>query len=56
MQFLSGQVHTFLVYFVSGNNTAEAKIQGLKRQHDGREGCERLVEYYDGVRIHAIDI
>ncbi len=25
------QVHTFLVSFVSGNDTAEAKIQGLQR-------------------------
>jgi hypothetical protein len=47
MQFLTGQVHTFLGNFVSGNNTAEAKIQGLQRQNDGREGFERLVEHYD---------
>ena len=50
------QVHTFLVNFVSGNDTAEAKIQGLQRQNDGREAFKRLVEHYEGVGIHAIDI
>ncbi len=50
------QVHTFLVSFASGNDTAEAKIQGLQRQNDGRETFKRLVEHYEGVGIHAIDI
>ncbi|KAI2511632.1 hypothetical protein MHU86_2698 [Fragilaria crotonensis] len=50
------QVHTFLVNFVSGNDTAEAKIQGLPRPNDGRDAFKRLVEHYEGVGIHAIDI
>ena len=50
------QVHTFLVNFVSGNDTAEAKIQGLSRPNDGRDAFKRLVEHYEGVGIHAIDI
>jgi hypothetical protein len=50
------QMHTFLVNFVSGNNTALAKIQGLQRQNDGREAFKRLMEHYEGVGIHAIDI
>jgi hypothetical protein len=52
----SVQVHTFLVNFVSGNDTAEAKIQGLLRPNDGREAFKRLVEHYEGIGIHAIDI
>jgi hypothetical protein len=52
----SVQVHTFLVNLVSGNDTAEAKIQGLLRPNDGREAYKRLVEHYEGVGIHAIDI
>ena len=52
----SVQVHTFLVNFVSGNDTAEAKIQGLQRPNDGREAFKRLVEHYEGVGIHAVDI
>ena len=39
------QVHTFLVNFVSGNDTAEAKIQGLQRPNDGREAFKRLVKH-----------
>jgi hypothetical protein len=62
--FLSGnayaidavQVHTFLLNFVTGNDTAEAKIQGLSRPNDGREAFKRLTEHYEGVGIHAIDI
>ncbi|KAI2511672.1 hypothetical protein MHU86_2738 [Fragilaria crotonensis] len=50
------QVHTFLVNFVAGNDTAEAKIQGLQRTNDGREACKRLVDHYEGVGIHAFDI
>jgi hypothetical protein len=50
------QVHTFLLNFVTGNDTAEAKIQGLMRPNDGREAFKRLVEHYEGVGIHAIDI
>ena len=52
----TAQVHTFLLNFVSGNDTAEAKIQGLQRPHDGREAYRRLVEHYEGVGIHAVDI
>ena len=52
----SVQVHTFLVNFVSGNDIAEAKIQGLTRPNDGREAFKHLVEHYEGVAIHAIDI
>ena len=32
----SAQVHTFMVNFVSGNETAEAKIQSFAAQNDGR--------------------
>ena len=50
------QVHKFLLNFVSWNDTAEAKIQGLQRPNDGREAYKYLVEHYEGVGIHAIDI
>ncbi len=52
----TAQVHTFLLNFVTGNDTAEAKIQGLRRANDDREAFKRLVEHYEGVGIHAIDI
>ena len=50
------QMHTFLFNFVTGNDTAEAKIQGLSRPNDGREAFKCLVEHYEGVGLHAIDI
>jgi hypothetical protein len=50
------QVQTFLLNFVTGNDTAEAKIQGLRRAIDGREALKRLTEHYEGVGIQAIDI
>ena len=31
-------------------------MQGLIRPNDGREASKRLVEHYEGVGIHAIDI
>jgi hypothetical protein len=51
----SVQVHTFLTNFVSGNDTAEAKYQGLQQPNDGTEAFKRLVKPYEGVGIHAID-
>ena len=36
------QVHTFLLNFVTGNDTAEAKIQGLSRPNDGREAFKQI--------------
>jgi hypothetical protein len=44
------------VNFVSGNDTAKAQIQGLPRPNDGRDTFKRLVEHYEGVGIHAINI
>ena len=41
---------------VSGNDTAEAKIQGLQRPNYDREAFKRLIDHYEGVGIHAIDI
>jgi hypothetical protein len=50
------QVHTFLMNFVSGNDTTDAKIRGLQRPKDGRKAHKHLVEHYEGVGIRAIDI
>ena len=52
----TAQVHTFLLNFIAGNDTAESKIQGLQRVNDGREAFKRLIEHYEGVGIHAIDM
>lgn len=52
----AAQVHTFITSFISGNETAEAKIQMLGTQTNGRRDFQTLTEYYEGVGIHAIDI
>ena len=52
----SAQVHTFIVNFVSGNETAEAKIQSFSAQTDGRIDYQALVDHYEGVGVHAINI
>jgi hypothetical protein len=51
----SVQVHTFLTNFVSGNDTAKAKNQGLQLPNDGTEAFKSLVKPYKGIGIHAID-
>ncbi len=50
------QVHTFPLNFVTRNDTAEAKIQGLTCPNDGCEAFKRLVEHYEAVGIQTIDI
>ena len=52
----SAQVHTFIVNFVSGNETAEAKIQSFAAQTDVRINYQALIDHYEGVGVHAINI
>ena len=52
----SAHVHTFIVIFVSGNETAKAKIQYFAAQNDGRVDYQALVDHYEGVGVHAIEI
>ncbi len=51
----TSQVHTFLMNLISGNDTAEAKVQRIDNQNDGRVDSLRLKEHYQGVGIHGID-
>ena len=52
----SAHVHTFIVNFVSGNETAEVNIQYFAAQTDGRIDYQALVNHYEGVGVHAINI
>ena len=52
----ASEVHTYIVKFVAGNPTAESKIQTHLNAHDGRRDFQALVEHYEGVGIHSIDI
>jgi hypothetical protein len=52
----SADVHIFIVNFISGNETAEAKIQVYEGQNNGRLDFIALKEHYKGVGLHALDI
>ena len=52
----AADVHTFIVNFISGNETAEAKIQAYEGQNNGRLDFIALKEHYEGVGLHALDI
>ena len=50
------EVHTYLVNFISGNQTAEAKILAISEDRNGREDYKLLAKFYEGVGINAIAI
>lgn len=52
----SAEVHTYLVKFISGNNTAESKIQSNDHHSNGRLDYIALKEHYEGVGVNAKDI
>lgn len=52
----AGVVHTLLASFISGNETAEAKVQGLMDKADGRLDFKALKTHYEGVGLHAKNI
>jgi hypothetical protein len=52
----SAEVHTYIVKFISGNDTAESKIQPVASENNGRLDFTRLREHYEGVGVNALDI
>jgi hypothetical protein len=52
----ASEVHTYIVNFISGNDTAEAKILSFADEYNGRKDFIALKEHYEGVGINAIDI
>jgi hypothetical protein len=52
----SADVHTYVVNFVAGNETAETKVQSYRDQNDGRQDYIALKQHYEGVGLHALDI
>jgi hypothetical protein len=52
----AADVHTYLVNFVAGNETAEAKIQAYEAHNNGRLDYVANKEHYEGVGVHALDI
>lgn len=50
------EVHMYLVKFISENTTAESKILMHADEKNGRKDFMSLIEHYEGVGIHAIDV
>ena len=52
----AAEVHTLIVKFIAGNETAETKIKPYEHDRDGRKDWIALKEHYEGIGIHAFDI
>jgi len=52
----AAEVHTYIVSFIAGNETAEAKIMPHANENNGRLDFTALYDHYEGVGVHAIDI
>ena len=52
----AAEVHTYLVKFIEGNVTAEAKIRSHQYQGNGRFDFNALKDHYEGVGFHAIAV
>jgi len=49
-------VHTHIVNLIAGNTMAEAKIQAITDQQNGRLDFVALRNHYEGVGVHARDV
>lgn len=52
----SSEVHTYLVNFITGNSTAESKVQPLAAHKNGRLDFIALKDHYEGIGVNAIDV
>ena len=52
----ASEVHTYIVNFISGNETAESKILAIAGQSNGRLDFKALQDHYEGVGINSIAI
>ena len=52
----AAEVHTYIVKFISDNDTAESKIQPIMAENNGRRDFITLQEHYEGVGVNAIDV
>ena len=49
-------MHTYIVKFIEGNVTAEAKIRSHQNQGNRRDDFMALKDHYEGVGFHAIAV
>lgn len=52
----AAEVHTYLVNFMAGNNTAEVKMLPYMDSHNGRLDFKALKDHYEGVGVNAVNI
>ena len=52
----ANEIHTYIVNFIAGIETAEAKILPHQNENNGRLDFISLKNYYECVGIYAIDI
>ena len=52
----ASEVHTYIVNFTAGNETAESKLLAIADQNNGRLDFKALQEHYEGVGINSIAI
>ena len=52
----TAEVHTYLIKFISENETAESKIQSSASNNDGRSDFMKLKEHYEGTGVNALDV
>ena len=52
----AAEVHTLLVKFIMGNETAEMKIKEHELLRNGRTDWTALKEHYEGVGVYAFDV
>ena len=50
------EVHTLIIKYITGNSTAEAKVQPHIATANGRLAWKALVDHYEGVGVHSINI
>ena len=52
----AAEVHTYLVNFMAGNNTAEVKMLPYAESHNGRLDFRALKDHYEVVGVNAVNI
>ena len=52
----ASEVHTYIVNFTAGNETAESKLLAIADQNNGPLDFKALQEHYEGVGINSIAI
>ena len=50
----TAEVHTYLINFISNNQTAEVKMFPHAHMNDGRLDYRALVEHYEGAGVHSV--